>query len=56
MEYWETKPLVYSDRFTTYTLYPNTYAYNNSAVTGAGFSLGSSDLQWEKTKTLNIGY
>jgi len=43
------------DRFTTYTLYPNTYAYNNSAVTGAGFSLGSSDLQWEKTKTLNIG-
>lgn len=43
------------DRYTTYSLYPNTYAYNNVAVTGAGFTLGSEDLQWEKTKTLNLG-
>lgn len=43
------------DRYTTYNMYTNTYAYNNQAVTGAGFTLGSEDLKWEKTHTLNLG-
>lgn len=43
------------DRYTTYNMYTNTYAYNNQAVTGAGFTLGSEDLKWEKTRTLNLG-
>ena len=28
------------DRFTTYTVYDNNYAYGNSVVSGAGFALG----------------
>lgn len=43
------------DRFTRYTMHNNSYAYNNSAVTGAGFTLGKEDLTWEKTKTVNVG-
>jgi len=43
------------DRYTTYNMYTNTYAYNNQTVTGAGFTLGSEDLKWERTKTLNFG-
>lgn len=43
------------DRYTTYNMYTNTYAYNNQPVTGAGFTLGSDDLKWEKTRTLNLG-
>jgi TonB-linked SusC/RagA family outer membrane protein len=43
------------DRYTTYNMYSNTYAYNNETVTGAGFTLGSENLKWEKTKTFNIG-
>ena len=43
------------DRYTTYNMYSNTYAYNNSSVTGAGFTLGSEDLKWEKTHTINLG-
>jgi TonB-linked SusC/RagA family outer membrane protein len=44
------------DRYTTYNMYANTYAYNNQTVTGAGFTLGSEDLKWEKTRTLNLGF
>lgn len=44
------------DRYTTYNMYTNTYAYNNKPVTGAGFTLGSDELKWEKTKTLNLGF
>ena len=43
------------DRFTTYSVYNNTYAYNNQVVSGAGFNLGKDDLTWEKTYTLNVG-
>lgn len=43
------------DRYTVYNMYANTYAYNNKSVTGAGFTLGSEDLKWEKTRTFNIG-
>ena len=43
------------DRYTTYNLYTNTYAYNNVPVTGAGFTLGAEDMTWEKTHTLNFG-
>lgn len=43
------------DRYTRYQLYSNNYAYNNSSVTGAGFTQGMDKLTWEKTKTFNIG-
>lgn len=43
------------DRFTTYDMYTNTYAYNNKTVTGAGFTLGKENLTWEKTRILNLG-
>lgn len=43
------------DRFTTYTLYNYIYSFNNESVTGAGFSIGSNNLKWERTHTLNIG-
>jgi len=43
------------DRYTTYDMHSNTYAYNNEIVTGAGFTLGSENLKWEKTRTFNIG-
>lgn len=40
------------DRFTTYTVYDNNYAYGNSVVSGTGFALGLNDLTWEKQKHL----
>lgn len=43
------------DRYTTYNMYSNIYAFDNQPVTGAGFTLGSEDLRWEKTRTLNLG-
>lgn len=43
------------DRFTRYILYNNTYAFNNKGVTGAGFTLGSDNLRWERTQSFNIG-
>lgn len=43
------------DRFTTYNMIANTYAFNNETVTGAGFVLGGGDLKWEKTQTYNVG-
>ena len=43
------------DRFTIYSVYNNTYAYNNSSVSGTGFTLGLDNLTWERTKTLNVG-
>ena len=44
------------DRYTTYNMYTNSYVFNNKAVTGAGFTLGSNDIEWEKTHTLNLGF
>jgi TonB-linked SusC/RagA family outer membrane protein len=41
--------------FTTYYLSGNAYGFNNSAVSGAGFSYGNLELQWEKSTTFNIG-
>lgn len=41
--------------FTTYTVYNNSYGFNNSAVSGTGFSFGNKELQWEKSTTFNIG-
>ncbi len=40
---------------TTYYLSPNNYGYNNKPVSGAGFSLGSHDITWEVSHTLNLG-
>ena len=44
------------DRYTTYNMYTNSYVFNNNAVTGAGFTLGSNDIEWEKTHTMNLGF
>lgn len=41
--------------FTTYDVYANTYGFNNTAVGGAGFKLGSENLRWEVSNTLNVG-
>lgn len=43
------------ERYTRYVLYNNTYAFNNSGVTGAGFNLGSDNLRWERTQSVNLG-
>ena len=42
--------------FTTYNVYSNIYAFNNAMVGGAGFQLGTDNLQWEVSKTFNIGF
>ncbi len=42
--------------FTTYDLYANTYGFNNTGVAGAGFQLGTDNLQWEVSKTFNVGF
>lgn len=42
--------------FTTYDLYANTYGFNNVGVAGAGFQLGTDNLQWEVSKTFNVGF
>lgn len=41
--------------FTTYSVYTNTYGFDNEAVSGTGFSFGNSQLQWEQSANLNIG-
>ncbi|WP_295939319.1 TonB-dependent receptor [uncultured Alistipes sp.] len=41
--------------FTTYEVYSNTYGFNNTPVGGAGFKLGTDNLQWEVSHTLNVG-
>lgn len=43
------------DRFTVYNIDANGYIFNNSSVASAGYTLGMSDLTWERTKTFNIG-
>jgi TonB-linked SusC/RagA family outer membrane protein len=40
---------------TTYTIYTNQYGFNDSAVTGTGYTFGNDLLTWEKTVTLDIG-
>ncbi len=41
--------------FTTYTVYNNSYGFNNQAVSGTGFDFGNSILQWEQSANFNIG-
>jgi len=40
---------------TSYFNYPNAYAFNNTTVGGAGYTLGNPDLTWEKAATFNAG-
>lgn len=42
--------------FTTYTVYTNSYGFNNEAVSGTGFDFGNSQLQWEQSANFNIGF
>lgn len=37
---------------TTYKVNSDQYGFNNSSVTGTGFTFGNSELSWEKTKPL----
>ena len=41
--------------FTTYTVYTNSYGFDNGAVSGTGFSFGNSQLQWEQSANFNVG-
>lgn len=41
---------------TTYKVTSDQYGFNNSSVTGTEFTFGNTDLSWEKTKTLNVGF
>lgn len=41
--------------FTTYYLSNDVYGFNNNAVSGAGFTYGNIELQWEKSTTFNVG-
>lgn len=45
-----------NERFTRYLPYNNIYSFNNKGVVGAGFTLGSDNLKWERTRTFNIGF
>lgn len=40
---------------TTYHAYSNAYAFNNTIVSGSGFSTGNPDLTWEKAATADVG-
>lgn len=40
---------------TTYTVYNNTYGFNNVPVSGTGFTLSNPDVTWEKATTLDGG-
>ncbi|MCL6103158.1 MAG: TonB-dependent receptor [Bacteroidetes bacterium] len=41
--------------FTTYSVYSNSYGFNNQAVSGTGFAFGNSELQWEQSANFNLG-
>lgn len=41
--------------FTTYETYSNGYAFNDNAVTTAGYTFGNRSLKWETTTTFDIG-
>ncbi|TDS13198.1 SusC/RagA family TonB-linked outer membrane protein [Sphingobacterium paludis] len=40
---------------TRYEPFNNSYGFNNTAVSGAGFRIGTDDLQWERTNNFNMG-
>ncbi len=41
---------------TTYEIYTNQYGFNNSSVTGTGYTYGNDLLTWETSATFNIGF
>jgi len=41
--------------FTTYSVYTNSYGFNNKAVSGTGFSFGNKELRWEQSANFNLG-
>ena len=41
--------------FTTYTVYTNSYGFNNKAVSGTGFNFGNKELQWEQSANFDLG-
>ena len=41
---------------TTYDIYTNQYGFNDASVTGTGYTFGNSELTWEKTTTLDLGF
>ncbi len=41
--------------FTTYTVYTNSYGFDNNAVSGTGFAFGNGELRWEQSANFNIG-
>jgi len=41
---------------TTYFNYPNAYGYGNNIVGGAGTFIANSDLTWERSAKLNLGF
>jgi TonB-linked SusC/RagA family outer membrane protein len=40
---------------TTYQIYSDTYAFDNTITGGAGFKAASENLQWEVSRTFNVG-
>ncbi|NGM66680.1 SusC/RagA family TonB-linked outer membrane protein [Sphingobacterium sp. SGR-19] len=40
---------------TIYTAINNSYGFNNTSVSGAGFRYGNETISWETTKSFNIG-
>jgi len=43
------------DYQTVYTMYNNTYSFNNAATSGTGFAYGNEALTWENSANFNIG-
>lgn len=41
---------------TTYDIYTNQYGFNDSPVTGTGYTFGNHLLTWEKVATFDIGF
>jgi TonB-linked SusC/RagA family outer membrane protein len=41
---------------TTYEIYTNQYGFNNSSVTGTGYTYGNDLLSWETSANLNVGF
>lgn len=40
---------------TTYFSMPNTYGFDNKAVSGTGFNFANANIQWERAATFNAG-
>jgi len=44
------------DYQNVYTMYNNSYTFNNKPTSGTGFSFGNEALTWEKSANFNIGF